>query len=197
MVPFRVQVKYFVEKPEDVDLGAFIGLFQRWIQQKAIGGQLIDVADYRHVFEGPGIVLIGNEGDYSMEIGHRGLGVLYTRKHQLDSNLQQQLRVSFQQALTACRLLETDPAVKLTFRTNEAEVRILDRLILPNSDESLEQVQDDLKAVLADVYGDTATSIARINDNPREVFTIGVRAEGAPDVATLLERLQLSVAKES
>ncbi len=197
MVPFRVQVKYFVENPEAVDLGGFIGLFQRWIQQKSIGEMLIDVADYRHVFEGPGIVLIGFEGDYSMEIGHRGLGLLYTRKRQLDANLQQQLRVSFQQALTACQLLENDPSVNLKFRTNEAEVRIVDRLLLPNTQESFESVQNDLKAVLSDVYGSTPVSLSLINDDPRELFTIGVHTEGAPDVSSLLERLQLSVPKEA
>jgi hypothetical protein len=197
MIPFRVQVKYFVENPDAVDLGYFIGLFQRWIQQKNIGELLIDVADYRHVFEGPGIVLIGHEGDYSMEVGQRGLGVLYTRKRQTDANLQQQLRVSFQQVLAAAHLIENEPSLNLKFRTNEAEVRILDRLQYPNNSESFERVRDDLKAVVADVYGSTSVSLAPINENPREVFTIGVQAQDAPDVAALLENLQLSVAKES
>ena len=197
MVPFRVQVKYFVENPEAVDLGGFIGLFQRWIQHKSVDGLLIDVADYRHVFQGPGIVLIGHDGDYSMEIGHRGLGLLYTRKRQLEPTLQQQLRVAFQQALVACQVLENDPSLNLKFRTNEAEVRILDRLLLPNTAGSFESVQDDLKTVLTDVYGNTPVSLARINDDPREIFTIGVQAQGAPNAAALLNHLQLSVPKEA
>src|SRR5215813_6585213 len=108
MLPFRLQIKYFLENPDDVDMSIFIGLFQRWIQQNRLSGLMIDVADYRHVPEGPGVVLIGDESDYALESAGGRLGLLLTRKRQRDPNLQAQLRTSLHLALTACHLIETE-----------------------------------------------------------------------------------------
>ncbi len=192
MLPLRLQVKYFVENPEAVDMGALIGLFQRWIQVSALPTMLIDVADYRHVFEGPGVVLIGHESDFAMESAEGRLGLLYTRKRQRDDSLQTQLRTSFQLALTACQLIENARSFQRSpkFRTDEVEVRFVDRLQLLNRPESFELVRDDLKAVLAEVYGATPFSFAPVSQDPRHVFTVRVQADGAPNVAALLDHLK-------
>src|ERR1041385_3049369 len=99
MNPFRTQIKFFLENPGRLDLSDVAAVFQRWIQQKALDGLLIDVADYRHVIEGPGIVLIGHESDYALENRDGRLGLLYTRKRQLQTDFQSQLRTSFRFAL--------------------------------------------------------------------------------------------------
>ncbi|MFN8560709.1 MAG: hypothetical protein U0703_03535 [Anaerolineae bacterium] len=90
--PVRTQVKIFFRNPEAVDTSAFAPLFQRWIQKQALEGLLIDVADYRHVFEGPGVILIGHESDYAIENRFGRLGLLYTRKHHTDTDLAAHLR---------------------------------------------------------------------------------------------------------
>jgi hypothetical protein len=56
----QVNVKFFVENPEAVDLEAYLTIFNNWIQSHATEELLVDVADYRHVFAGPGVVLIGH-----------------------------------------------------------------------------------------------------------------------------------------
>src|SRR5687768_706406 len=150
MIPFRVQIKYFLENPEAVDLSAFIALFQNWIQHHKLDEILIDVADYSHVFQGPGVLLIGHAGDFGLDMGEGRPGLLYTRKHQSGVSLPDQLRTSFVQALTACRLIEQEQGLKprLKFRTDAVEVRFLDRLQLPNKPESLDLVSEDVNAVL-------------------------------------------------
>src|SRR5258708_37233597 len=134
MLPFRLQLKYFAADPSAIDLSVFTGLFQRWIQQKALDDMLIDVADYRHVFEGPGIVLIGHESDYGLDGSHGRPGLLFTRKRQRDADLQAQLRTSFRLTLAACNQLETDRSLtgKLKFNPDDVELRYLDRLQFPN-----------------------------------------------------------------
>jgi hypothetical protein len=192
MIPLRLQVKYFVENPEGVDLGALIGIFQRWIQIKALPTMLIDVADYRHVFQGPGVVLIGHESDFAMESAEGRLGLVHTRKRQRDDGLRSQLRASFELALAACQLLENARSFqrKPKFRSDEVEVRFVDRLQLPNRPESFEAVRDDLRAVLAEVYGETPVTFATVDQDSRHVFTVKVQAEGAPNVAALLDHLK-------
>ncbi len=194
MIPFRVQIKYFVENPEAVDLAAMIGVFQRWIQEKKLNELLVDVADYGHVFQGPGVVLIGHESDYALDMGAGRPGLLHTRKRQQDPSLEDQLRRSFYNALTACKLLEAERSLKLKFRTDEAEVRFMDRLQLPNTPDSLAAVQDSLTAVLGEVYGAPVNIAPRTTDS-RHVLTLAVRAEQPATVDALLGHLQPGIAR--
>ncbi len=186
----RLQIKFFAANP--VDLAVFTGLFQRWIQQKRLDGLLIDVADYRHVFQGPGVILIGYESDYGMDMGAGRLGLLYTRKRRHDADLQQQLRSSFYLALAACHALETEPEVagKLKFRTDEVEIRFADRLRLPNTTDAIEKVRDDLNAVLAEIYEGAPVSLAVLGDDSRQVFTVRATVQDAGSVTQLFRRLQ-------
>jgi len=196
MTALRLQVKYFLENPEAADLSSFIGVFQRWIQQNTLNELLIDVADYGHVPQGPGVLLVGHYSDYGMDLSDDKLGLLYTRKRKPEDTLQKQLRVSFQKALAACRLIETEPTFteKLKFRTDEVEVRFVDRLQFPNKPETLALIRDDLQAILAEVYGDARFSFAQVSNDPRMAFTVGVRVETPVEVAALLEQLNAAKA---
>jgi len=194
MIPFRTQVKFFLENPAAVDMAAFTGVFQRWIQQKALGELLIDVADYRHVFQGPGVVLIGYESDYAIENRNGRLGLLYTRKRQLDPDLPAQLRTSFRLALAACQRLEADSSFRpgLKFRADEIEIRFADRLQLPNRAESFGVVEESLRGALTELYGTRTVQLAPVQGDARQLFTVAVHAEGVSSLADL-RQLQPSV----
>jgi hypothetical protein len=188
MLPFRTQIKFFFENPATIDVAAFTAVFQRWIQQNAIDELLIDVADYRHVFEGPGIMLIGHASDYSIESRDGRLGLLYTRKRQPEPDLLSQLRASFRLALGACNLLEAETTFepRLKFRAHEIELRFADRLQLPNRAESLEVVKDDLAVVLAEVYGGTSAQVTPVANDARQLFTLQVQQPAARSLADLV-----------
>jgi hypothetical protein len=194
MNPYRLQIKYFVENPSQVDLSAFTGIYQRWIQERNLEGVLIDVADYRHVHEGPGIILLGHESDYGMDEGRGQLGLLYTRKRQVDDTFQKQLHNAFRLSLTAASLLEAEPVLqsKLKFRTDNIEIRFPDRLQVPNTPESLDLVRGEVTSALAAVYGSRPVSFTPISEDKRQMFTLGVQAAGSTGVAELLQQLQLT-----
>jgi len=188
MLPFRTQVKLFLDNPASIDVGVFSGVFQRWIQDNVLDELIIDVADYRHVFEGPGIVLIGHASDYFIENRDGRLGLLYTRKRQTDANLQNQLQTAFRLALNAAELLQAESAFepRLKFRADEVEIRLLDRLQFPNQPETLELVKDELNAVLAGLYGDKTVNLTAAYADPRYVFTVHAHAEGVTAISDLL-----------
>jgi len=188
MMPFRTQVKFFLDNPDSIELAAFAPVFQRWIQQNALNELLVDVADYRHVFEGPGVVLMAYGSEYAIESRNSRTGLLYTRKRQLEPDLQQQLRTAFQFALAACKLLESEASFdpRLKFRADEIEIRFADRLQLPNQDTSFDLVKNDLEAVLAELYGGRSISLAPVQQDARHVFTVAVHSEGAVDISELL-----------
>jgi hypothetical protein len=189
MIASRLQIKLFLENPDALELSALTGVFQRWIQDKALEGLLIDVADYRHVFQGPGVVLIGHESDYGLDLGAGRPGLLYTRKHHPDDSLENQLRGSLYLALSAAKLLESEP-LGLKFRTDEVEIRFVDRLQFPNLGGTIEDVRDDADGTLAALYGGVPVQFDRLSTDSRQVFTLKVEAKGAPGVATLLSQFQ-------
>src|SRR5216683_2708414 len=62
----HVNVKLLVQNPAEASLEPLIPVFHSWIENRAEDDELlIDVADYIHVPAGPGVVLIGHEGNYS------------------------------------------------------------------------------------------------------------------------------------
>src|SRR5579872_1613866 len=120
----HVNVKLLVRNPEEVDLEPLIPVFHSWIQDQANGELLLDVADYRHVEAGPGVVLIGHEGNYSVDNTDNRLGVRYNRKAALDGSNQDRLKQAAHAALTACQRLEADPRLEGKLRFNGQQIEV-------------------------------------------------------------------------
>jgi hypothetical protein len=187
MLPFRTQIKFFLVDADKVDQSKFMPVFQRWIQEKLLEGQLIDVADYRHVFEGPGTVLIGHESDFAIENRDGHLGLLYTRKRQRDADFGAQVRNSLRLTLAAAHLLEAEPVFrpKLKFRADEFEIRFADRLQLPNSVEAFDSIKDELTAILTELYGTSDITVAPVTQDQRYLLTLKVSAPGVTGIDAL------------
>jgi hypothetical protein len=172
----HVRVKIFAREPAPMDLGDAIPIFHRWIQERVCPELLIDVADYRHVPAGPGVMLIGHEANYSLDQAKNRLGLLYSRK-QAGGGAQENLREAFDAASAACRRLEKEPAFigNLRFDLRDCEFSINDRLLAPNSEESYRALQPEFERFFRDMWGVGAYSTERASD-PRELFRIAVRA---------------------
>jgi len=46
-----------------------IPVFHRWIQERSLDELMVDVADYTHVPDGPGVVLVCHDAIYSLDTG--------------------------------------------------------------------------------------------------------------------------------
>ena len=189
MKPNRLGVKFFIDTPASVDLPAIVPIFQRWIQEHAVDGMLIDVIDYKHVQNGPGIVLIGHEGDYGLDIAEGRPGLLYIRKRDGSETLKDQLQIAFRLALSACRQLEAEKTLQgLKFNLSEAKIIFLDRLHTPNTPETFDAVRDEVQAFLSELF-DGDVELQRVDDDPRLVFAIHVHTSESAVLETLLDRL--------
>ena len=139
----KLSIKLFANE-SGVKLEDFVPVFHSWIQTRAIPDHLlIDVASYAHVHNGPGIVLISHEANYSLDTRGGRLGLTYQRKQPIPGTFAERLRVTYQAVQHAASLLEG----KLSFRTYEVEVRICDRLDAPATGETFETVRPDLQKV--------------------------------------------------
>lgn len=171
--PQHFQVKVFAQEPWPADIKDATPVFHRWIQSKALPELLIDVADYRHVPEGPGIVLIAHEAHYALDFRQGRLGLLYARKTALDGSAEDRLRQALQAALSAARLMEQEPefAGRLRFNAGEIEIRVNDRLLAPNTEETWRELQPVIETVLDSVWGGGQYRLKRAGE-PRELFTV-------------------------
>lgn len=163
----HIQIKLFIEDPAAITLTDAIAVFHRWIQTGAVPGLLIDVADYSHVINGPGVVLIGHETCYSLDAAKGRLGLLYQRKAKLHGTAIENLRAACEAVRTAAALLEREPEFdgKLRFRQDEMSVTLNDRLLYPNTSATWAAVEPVLQAGL-DGY-----TLVR-NEDPRERFEV-------------------------
>jgi hypothetical protein len=193
MTPHRIAVKFFAapDPAAAVDLHPFIGIFHRFIQQAALPGLLIDVADYAHVPEGPGVVLIGHDVDYGIDLGGGQAGLLTTRKRLDGAPLAESLRDALRRALAALAAVEAEAEAKLRFATSGFRLDVLDRLAAPNHPEGFAAVQQAATPVLTALYGAGAFRVEHESEvDPRRPLALQVRAQGAvPGAAALAERL--------
>ncbi|GAB4579544.1 MAG: hypothetical protein Fur0022_22820 [Anaerolineales bacterium] len=185
MTPKRYSVKFFIENPAAVHLPAFIPIFHRWIQTRAVEGLLIDVADYKHVHNGPGILLIGYEGDYALDTNGGRPGLRYIRKRETPASLEDGLREAFRLARNACQTLENDLALggEIHFNPAEIELTFLDRLNTPNTPETFHALQSTISNALSAHFPDGNFTLEPDFSDPRRPLII--RINTIPESLTL------------
>ena len=192
MTPKRIAVKFFASPdPEPpVDLRPWLGLFHRFIQHKTLEGLLIDVADYAHVPEGPGVVLIGFDVDYGLDLAGGRAGLLTTSKRAQGLPLAEALRDTLRKALLAVAAIERDGSTGLRFATGDLEIQLVDRLAAANREQAFEAARAEIAPVLASLFDDAGPEIRRAHaEDGRKVLALAVEAKEAPAAEALLGRL--------
>jgi len=171
----RIGAKLYAQNPEVVDADAYVGLFHGWIQGRILDGVPIDVADYKHVPDGPGIMLISHEADRSIDFGEGRPGVLYQRKRDLEGTLEDRFRTTLEALEWTAAQIEGDHATGgVVFGRDEILIRINDRLRAPNDEATLEVVRPALESALAALRPGLTARISRISDDPKGPFTVRV-----------------------
>jgi len=170
----RLGIKFFVADPTSINLEDFIPLFHGWIQGQALKGHLlIDVHDYSHMQNGPGILLVAHEGNLSIDMSDGRPGLYYYRKAPTPLSAVGHMATVFKTGLDACRLLEKE--AKLQFKMDEFLVIANDRLEAPNTEETLVELQTALTAALQEVFGPLNFKLTRDARDPKERLTVLVR----------------------
>ncbi len=188
-VIYKLGAKVHLVGTEGIDFGDFIEVFNRWIQDQPIPGHLlIDVHDYRHVQQGPGVLLVGHQGNFSLDFGEGRPGLVYYRKQPLGSYLSSNLHAVLATLLRACRLLQDSSGVELKFATGEVEVFTNDRLLAPNQKDGNAGFQKALSGVLDLIANGSGECSVRGGD-PRERLAVTLKFPDA-GLDSLLERLE-------
>jgi hypothetical protein len=186
----HLNVKLLVKDPGQLDLEPLIPVFHSWIEGQVFDELLLDVADYRHVHEGPGVVLIGHEANYSVDNTDHRLGVRYNRKAALDGSNQDRLRQGMRAALAACQRLESEPGLggALRFSGEEMEFFVNDRLLVPNIDATRETLAPEFKTFFSKLFNGSSYSLSYAS-NRRKLFGVAVKTSQSFSTADLLGNL--------
>ena len=184
----HVNVKLFVEGELTVDPARFIEVFHAWIREDRLDELLIDVADYRHVPNGPGVMLVAHEADYCMEDTGGRHGLRYSRKEALDGSNQDRFAQALAAALTASQLLEAHFAKEgpLRFSRQSFELSVNDRALAPNTTETFDACKGDIQDFLDASFGAGVGTIEHRSD-PRSRFAVVVTLTKPFDPAAILK----------
>lgn len=153
MIPNKLQLKVYAPALDAGLVSKVVPIFHRWITERALDEILVDVADYRHVFQGPGLTLIGHESTYHIDEANdraprngalHGVyasaansaesksqyGLVCFRKRGFD-NVNAPLLDALWRVLTACELLERELSlVDELFDAGSLKVSIASRAAL-------------------------------------------------------------------
>lgn len=173
----HIRVKIFADAGEGFDAGGAIPVFHRWIQRRALNETMIDVADYRHMAAGPGILLVCHDAFYSLDMRHGRLGLLYTRRTAMEGSAADKVAAAVAAARGACERLEQEPefAGRLKFRAGDFEIGVNDRLLAPNTDATFAAMEPPLRSVLDGLLGAGRYSLTP-SRGARDLFAVAVQA---------------------
>jgi hypothetical protein len=187
----KLCLKLFLKDPAQLHGIKLMPVFQSWIQMHAVEDHLaIDVADYDHVPDGPGTVLVTHEANFALDSTGGKPGLLYQRKQPLPGTFGQRLAPIFRAALHGAARLQENPG--LAFRTDEIAFRIADRLLAPSTPETFAAVKPELEAFLRKLLGSTTFQLEH-KPSPRTLFEVAIKTGTSLSISDLLARLESPV----
>ena len=105
----RFGIKLYLTSNNSFDSKSMIPVFHSWIQNKTIDNHLlIDVADYSHIKDGPGVILVAHEGLFSLDQESFQSGIMYMRKTKMEGNFKTRLVKVLDITLQAANLLNNN-----------------------------------------------------------------------------------------
>ena len=186
MLSERLQLKLYLEPAPHFDVEALIPVFHRFIREQLIKELLIDVVDYSHVPDGPGVVLIGHEADYYVGALDGAYGLVYSRKRSAPAP-EARLEDALRRLINAARLLEQESGLKLRFKSNELSLRLTDRLHAPDDDATFGSAKSEVESLFGRIYGG-AVQVQRLPSS-KEPLGLRIEASQTPSLEALLEKL--------
>jgi hypothetical protein len=184
----RWVVKFAAGDPARFDAEAHIPVFHRWIQKHVLPLVLVDVSNYAHVPDGPGVLLVSHEYNLFADRFDGRPGLTVQRKLRGGAgalSLLETLAVGVK-AILALEAEATLPGSR--FDLAAVEVVANDRLRAPNDDEGWKAVEPALRAAAAALYGDDGRAV-RVDVDASRRLTAKLTGT-AVDARTMLGRLE-------
>lgn len=155
-----------------VDPDELVDVFHTWVRDRTLGGLPIDVARYGHVPNGPGVMVIGFSGDYSVEMSSGVPSLRYTLKRENEGSVAELVTLAAGRLQQAATQLEADAGHAIDLQN--VTVRVADKLVAPNTVEGRALVESDAVAAVCATFGLGDASVRSVTDDPRDPITLTV-----------------------
>jgi hypothetical protein len=171
---YRACVKvYASESKVEDDAALFVPIFHEWIRDGALDMVMLDVADYAHAPDSPGIVLVCHEVSFSMDRSDGRFGILAQRRTPVDGTPEDAVARTLGHTLEVAKKLQADPRVSKVLKLDVSNVRVEsnDRLRLPNSDAGYAVFAPMVTEAVHRVTG-SWPAVSRVANDPRDRLAV-------------------------
>ena len=171
MNPTRIKVTFPPAGPLP-DLTPAIETFHRCIQRGLVEGLILDVADYRHVPQGPGVLLVGHDVDYGL--AEDGFSVV--RKRSAHDEVAAQLRDALRMGLGALDAVADDVGLDVEIDRARFTVAVFDRSLGPAA-EVAPALAEEIAPLITELYGGDVKLAPVEAADPRQAAAVHVEAD--------------------
>ena len=168
-------VKLFFNTNRSFDSKDFIPVFHNWIQDKIVDNHLlIDVADYSHIPDGPGVMLVAHEGNFSLDQENQQPGIMYMRKTEIAGSFTERFNTVLSTVIkVANRLNDNNISKQVDFTPNSFRFIANDRLYAENTADNQSFYKREIQKALDEKYSDSQFDFGDVSDkNERLAFTV-------------------------
>jgi hypothetical protein len=178
----RVCVKLYAAESGIPD-GRFVPIFHEWIRDRALDMVLLDVADYTHVPDSPGVMLIAHEAAFSLDRSDGRFGLLTQQRRPVVGGVNDAIATTLRRALSVADRLESDRrlAGRLKFDRTSIRVEANDRLRASNGEHGFAALEQLVRTGVLEVFPSASVRATRISVPPRERLAIGVHIQTPGD----------------
>ena len=170
----RVVAKIYSPDPAVPD-AHFVPVFHAWIRKRALGSVLLDVADYAHVPEGPGVVLVGHDTTFSLDRSDGHFGLAAQRRRPFVGDATDGVVVTLQALFTVADALEREVRdANLSLNRTRIRIEANDRLRAPNTDEGFKSFEPVVSAAAQRLFADREIKVERLANDRRERLAVDV-----------------------
>ena len=168
-----------------------IAVFGRWRHDE--GEELVDLQDYAHVPNGPGIVLVSKRWVLSIDWSGGQPGVLLSTRRQLEGTLSERFvqatRLLLEKSLRLLAEEELKDVVKP--RCGELSIAVNDRVLFPDADAADAELRPEVEKLVTKLYAGASCEIERASDSgSRLKYRARAQDTDALTLAELTARLQ-------
>jgi hypothetical protein len=173
---YRVCTKIYARIPDHFrdDAAVLVPIFHEWIRDGRLGLVLLDVADYAHTPDGPGIMLVAHEASFALDRSDGHLGLLVQRRTPVSGDAAEAIALTVRDTFRAAELLEADPRINgsLMFDFDRVRIESNDRLLVPNTEEGYRSFEPFVLRALEAVFGEAPSSVTRVANDPRDRLAV-------------------------
>jgi hypothetical protein len=174
---YRVCVKLYGPEPRGLvggDAATFVPILHEWFREDSLGLVMIDVADYAHAPDSPGIMLVTYETSFALDRSDGEFGLLAQRRTRFDGDAEAAVAETIRQALMVADKLESDHRLggKVQFDRSRIRVEANDRLLAPNTDEGYTEFSAVVQAAVAELYPGRTFEVSRVQNDPRDRLAV-------------------------